>query len=478
MSAQGAARQHRQVTLTVVSSNKDLLGANSAWTFGVKGGSIGRARSNAWHLPDPLRYVSSVHAEVQWQDGEFYLADLSTNGVFFSGAEAPIGKGQRTRLRNGDRLQIGEYEIEVGLDSAAGVFDELDDLLGSASDSDRLEKSLSDPPTSNSSFTPSVSATPDDQIIPVDPLAAMGGQLAPAGHADRPASSDQAADSDLSQWLGDEQPPAAESDGVSARNASADALNVPFSPPGLIPEDWDATGDHAPLPNEIPHGAEESLRENSPVPAVEPTVASESPQPTSSDDKAVRALLAGLGLDELDLTEAQKVEFCYTVGQAVRETVTGLIDGLRIRNQARADFRMSVTQVDREGNNPLKFSVSADEAMRKMFGERHPGYLPPIDALKQALSDLNGHQDAFVVGMRAALDAVAQEMNPAALESRFKSRSGGGVLSVAWKGRYWDWLMEHYRMFSDDDGRAYRQLYEEHFIDAYERRIEQTRQGG
>ena len=102
--------------LEIVSENKDLLGSDCVREFREAGGSIGRSLQNDWILPDPDHFISGRHATIDFQSGAYYLADMSTNGVFVNGEEQPIGSGNPRRLFNGDRLKMGEFEFVVSLD--------------------------------------------------------------------------------------------------------------------------------------------------------------------------------------------------------------------------------------------------------------------------------------------------------------------------------------------------------------------------
>jgi serine phosphatase RsbU (regulator of sigma subunit)/pSer/pThr/pTyr-binding forkhead associated (FHA) protein len=78
--------------------------------------TIGRSARNDVCIPDP--FASRVHAEVRREGDIYILQDLgSANGTLFNSArvEAPI------TLAPGDRIQIGETEIEFRDQSAAGA---------------------------------------------------------------------------------------------------------------------------------------------------------------------------------------------------------------------------------------------------------------------------------------------------------------------------------------------------------------------
>jgi predicted component of type VI protein secretion system len=99
--------------LKIVSDNAAVAGEHTRWTFGVNGGRIGRHDGNDWVLRDTDRYVSGRHAEIEHRGGTWWLRDLSTNGTFINDADEALGPNRVHQLENGDRIRIGEYDIEV-----------------------------------------------------------------------------------------------------------------------------------------------------------------------------------------------------------------------------------------------------------------------------------------------------------------------------------------------------------------------------
>ena len=77
--------------LKIVSKNADLVGDDFEREFYESGASIGRSLRNDWILPDPDRYISSKHAVIDFRGGIYYLADLSSNGVYVNDEMEPIG---------------------------------------------------------------------------------------------------------------------------------------------------------------------------------------------------------------------------------------------------------------------------------------------------------------------------------------------------------------------------------------------------
>jgi predicted component of type VI protein secretion system len=107
--------------LQIVSDHEDILEEDCTRVFGEDGGTIGRSLESDWILPDPQRYLSGKHATIDFQSGAFYLADVSTNGVYMNDEEEPLGKGNPRRLFSGDRIRMGDFSFIVGLDEGQGL---------------------------------------------------------------------------------------------------------------------------------------------------------------------------------------------------------------------------------------------------------------------------------------------------------------------------------------------------------------------
>ncbi len=102
--------------LEIISENKDIVGDDYVRVFGEDGGTIGRSLENDWILPDPDRFISGKHATIDYQSGAYYLADISTNGVYVNSDDEPLGRGNPRRLFDGDRLRMGDFVFRVTLD--------------------------------------------------------------------------------------------------------------------------------------------------------------------------------------------------------------------------------------------------------------------------------------------------------------------------------------------------------------------------
>ena len=102
--------------LEIISEHREIVGEDAVREFHEDGGTIGRSLNNDWILPDPDKYISGKHATIDCKGGIYYLADISTNGVYVNDENEPIGKSNPRRLFNGDHLHFGDFEIVVTID--------------------------------------------------------------------------------------------------------------------------------------------------------------------------------------------------------------------------------------------------------------------------------------------------------------------------------------------------------------------------
>lgn len=79
------------------------------------GATLGRGTTNSCVLQDNERMVSSRHASIHHQLGQFIITDHSTNGTFVNNSPTPLGPDNSTALSEGDTIAMGQYRFQVGL---------------------------------------------------------------------------------------------------------------------------------------------------------------------------------------------------------------------------------------------------------------------------------------------------------------------------------------------------------------------------
>ncbi|NNG04042.1 MAG: FHA domain-containing protein, partial [Inquilinus sp.] len=127
--------------LTLILSRADDDLGTPIDTRSFDGGNItlGRGDDSDWQLDDPNRHLSKHHCAVDFQGGEIFVTDTSTNGVFVNGAAERLGRGNSHALQDGDTIALGEYQLQARIEAdgaAAGsggsIADDLEDDFGLA----------------------------------------------------------------------------------------------------------------------------------------------------------------------------------------------------------------------------------------------------------------------------------------------------------------------------------------------------------
>lgn len=182
---------------------------------------------------------------------------------------------------------------------------------------------------------------------------------------------------------------------------------------------------------------------------------------------AARAFLIAVGADEIKLSDAELPDAMTRLGRTMKSMITGLREILMTRTSIKSEFRIEQTMVNSGGNNPLKFSVSPEQAIQAMVKPTARGYLPADEAATQALEDIKAHEIAMVTGMEAALKGVLAKLNPEALTAEIESKGGfGGFLSNR-KAKYWETYEAMYAEISDQAENDFHELFAREFAQAY-----------
>lgn len=94
--------------------NVERLANNGPTVFDATDSSFDIGREDRdWNLPDPEMFISGRHCEIRYDNGSYWLHDVSRNGTFVNGSNQRINGPHR--LNTGDRLRIGRYVVAVAI---------------------------------------------------------------------------------------------------------------------------------------------------------------------------------------------------------------------------------------------------------------------------------------------------------------------------------------------------------------------------
>ncbi|WP_370049234.1 MULTISPECIES: type VI secretion system-associated FHA domain protein TagH [Salipiger] len=423
--------------------------------------TIGRGEENDLSLPDPDRTLSKRHCVLEERGGDYVLRDLSTNGTFLNYGGERIGEIPAP-LSHGDVIQIGGFELVVEIAGAASA----------------PEAPL--PPAEDSLLLPPRPCEGED--VSHDPLggsdddfldALLGAPIEP--DAQPPAIPDDPFAAEPMPFE-DTPPEAWPAPGASAPDhspAAQDHYTAPEVLSGQIPDDWDALFAPEPpaAPLQVPEPA--PAPQPAPVPSPAPTTpAPVQPSPaTGTPDAALRAFLDGAGAAHLAIPEAEMTETMARLGRVFAAMTSGMREILMTRAAIKSEMRMDRTMINNGGNNPLKFSISPEQAVEAMIRPTVRGYLDAEAATQEALGDIRAHEVAMMAGMEAALKALLARLGPDQLASRIEQGSSLGGLLGGKKARYWEAYEKMYAQIARETEDDFQSTFGREFARAYQDQI-------
>ncbi|MES2967738.1 MAG: type VI secretion system-associated FHA domain protein TagH [Pseudomonadota bacterium] len=196
---------------------------------------------------------------------------------------------------------------------------------------------------------------------------------------------------------------------------------------------------------------------------------------TPADHAAARAFLAAVGAADVKLDDADLPATMTKLGGVLRAMIEGLREILMTRTSIKSEFRMNQTMIGAGRNNPLKFSVTPEQAIEAMVRPTAKGYLDAQTATAEALRDIKAHEVAMVTGMEAALRGVLARLDPKALEEKIDAGAGFSSLLKGKKARYWEVYEKLYAEISDQAENDFHELFSKEFARAYQDQLERLK---
>lgn len=149
------------------------------------------------------------------------------------------------------------------------------------------------------------------------------------------------------------------------------------------------------------------------------------------------AFFRGAGMAQRPLTEQECNAMLFLLGQLTRELLTGISESLHLRAQQKTQLKLANTTIQKQNNNPLKFSAGTSEALQNLLFKSSKQYMGPVEAVRDAFADLCGHQQALLKALSVAVPEYVNRLDPIILEDKF-ARAGRGGLIGATRAKHWE----------------------------------------
>ncbi|MBO1503522.1 type VI secretion system-associated FHA domain protein TagH [Serratia proteamaculans] len=187
------------------------------------------------------------------------------------------------------------------------------------------------------------------------------------------------------------------------------------------------------------------------------------------------ALLQGVGLDDLQPQPHFDEQQLRQAGRLLSLFSQGTVALLSSRSILKRGVKAEMTMILDEANNPFKLLPSGKTVLMQMFGSKMPGFMPPEQAVRDALIDLQAHQLGMIAGIRAIIAAMLQSFNPDRLEEEARKEGAAPRLSLpaSRKAALWDYFVKSYQQTSGEIEDDFHTLFGEAFLHAYDVEVNQ-----
>lgn len=323
---------------------------------------VGRDPSSTLVLNAPV--VSGTHCHFFNENGNIYLVDSSSNGVFLNGADDPVERDAKTLVRVGDIFEVGEFKLRLSFVE--------ENVLQSSHHIEFKEESQMPVKASEDSFN---------------------------------------LDRFLEDWTKDNigEELATEPSEVEMRDSQSfkqNKIDQSFNVEMIKTQEIAKTERQFSIPDHKTVEIEKIEHHVAPTSMVNETVQN------CEDLDATNLFLRNLGLNPDSLNEKEKAQVIALGGRLLRVTLDGLITSLKLRTNIKEEIGANRTMVIQKGNNRLKFSVDVDDALDRLFRTLNTGFLAPEVSIKEAFKDLQKDQVTFIRSNQNTLEKVFTALAP------------------------------------------------------------------
>jgi type VI secretion system FHA domain protein len=462
--------------------------------------TIGRETGSSLVLDDPESVVSGKHAEIEYRNDGYYITDTSTNHTLIDqpdkrDSESHLLKaGQSTTLNNNDLLIIGDYEIRVSItsqhDHAAADDQSYSD--GHVNPESLFENDVqlgsgSDDPFADLGTVANVNEDPLDQTAQnynsTDDFSFLDDIIG----SNQGSANTNPPKLDATDPFADIGSAPEDKEYISRANAPVHEVADEFSFLESI-EKPDQLRADSNIPNtdtDDPFAEFEPVIEDKKKPLKQDTATTRPQQPAQQppsisnaevDPDHITNFLEGAGIANSSIASTINANTFYLIGQLLSRSLQGAIQVLWARSKIKSELGMEVTVIHGRRNNPLKFSPSAQESLVKMLDPQGEAYMPAMEAIDEAFSDIGAHEMAVMAGMRSALNDVLKRFNPEYLEQRLQKKSPTGLKIPGYKqAMLWDLYQDLYHEIEKEAQDNYNRLFGRAFTKAYNDQLQKTK---
>lgn len=426
------------LTLSIRNTETLADGGETEFKLARRDAMIGRSKTCDWSLPDDKNFISTRHAQISFRDDSYFLKDISTNGTLLNGAAGRMT--EERKIENGDVFQIGQYQVVA--------------MLGA----DTAETTLLEP----------AGAAP--AVANHENVTMFGGSIA-------------------STWSKDAN------GALVASETPPPATQAPPPPPASTPDPTPTPAEAAPASVERtrpPTGGEEEeapseaftrfisqndidwMRGGFGGPAAQPARTGEAAAP----EELVQAFVDGAGLKREDIS-VTSLDLMSKAGELFRRLVSGMVVMVEARARAKSQMGAESTSLQVEGNNPIKFARTPEQAIKQLLNPKARGFMEAETAIEDGFVDLQSHQAATLAAIPGSLKMTLERFSPGSIKRRAENM---GILSriipAARDAALWANYEREFAKVAAESDEAFLEVFAKEFRKAYDKQLRKMQEQG
>lgn len=420
---------------------------------------LGRSRNCNWHLPDPQNAISSRHCEIRRDRDFFILKDLSTNGTFVN--DAVDRMSEEHFINAGDLIRIGQYEVVASFQTEA------------------VPTVPPEPAVAETAIPEPVAEPSEAEAAPEAAAPESGAEPAAAEPTPEPAAPEPAPEPAAPEPAPEPAvpEPAAESAAEPPAPAPVEAAQPPPPaevPPSTLPSAGEGEAETAPLENMtimLDSLADIAIdRERGYFGVADAEAAPITDTDGATVDKLLTALLEAAAVAESQV--ARTPETVQKAGSLLKRLVAGLLVMVEARARAKAQMGAEMTGLQLEGNNPIKFSRSPEQALAQLLMPPQPGFMDADKAVEDAYMDLQSHQVATLKAIPGAIRSTLDRFSPGSIRRRAENMGVlARILPGARDAALWRNYEREFVAVKKESDEAFMEVFSKEFRKAYERQL-------
>ncbi|WP_295527185.1 type VI secretion system-associated FHA domain protein TagH [Novosphingobium sp. Chol11] len=205
--------------------------------------------------------------------------------------------------------------------------------------------------------------------------------------------------------------------------------------------------------------------------AIQPAPAPAPPGPTANTAGGIEHLLAATGLGPAALKQ-EPAAALRQAGDVLRRLVAGFVVMLEARARAKSQLGAAGTSLEFDGNNPLKFARTPEQALAQLLNPAERGFMPADRAIEDAFRDLQAHQVATLKAMQGALRATLERFSPTAIRGRADQRGLiAKIMPGARDAALWQTYEREFGGVAQGSDEAFMDVFAKEFRKAYDEAV-------